>query len=89
MQHRLILIQGYNNLYVCMYVCMYVDIKECSEGNGGCDQECIELDGGFQCNCSEGYVLTYDLRTCSGTVYYPGHTYIHMLYPILSYCMIL
>ena len=71
---------------------MYVDIKECSEGNGGCDQECIELDGGFQCNCSEGYVLTYDLRTCSGTVYYPwSYIYTHasyILYPILSYCMI-
>ena len=43
------------------------DILECSEVNGGCEHSCEERNGGFQCTCFDGYVLTYDGRTCVGT----------------------
>jgi hypothetical protein len=41
-----------------------IDIPECSEVNGGCEHSCEERDGGFHCTCFDGYVLTYDGRTC-------------------------
>ena len=51
---------------IVFLVSVCVDIEECSESNGGCQQLCTELEGGFQCSCHDGFVLTYDNRTCSG-----------------------
>ncbi|VDK69664.1 unnamed protein product, partial [Cylicostephanus goldi] len=41
-----------------------LDINECSVGNGGCSQLCINLPGSFECQCKTGYIMTYDRRTC-------------------------
>lgn len=40
------------------------DINECDTGNGGCDQICINTDGGFSCTCDEGYTLDINGLNC-------------------------
>ncbi|KIH49108.1 EGF-like domain protein, partial [Ancylostoma duodenale] len=40
------------------------NINECSVGNGGCSQLCVNLPGSFECQCKPGYIMTYDRRTC-------------------------
>ena len=47
-----------------------VDINECNSNNGGCNQNCINENGSFHCECDIGYTLDDDgLRcTCTGSV---------------------
>ena len=41
------------------------DVNECEDNNGGCDQICMNLDGGFVCNCEDGYILSEkDDKSC-------------------------
>ncbi|PIO69604.1 EGF-like domain protein [Teladorsagia circumcincta] len=40
------------------------DINECSVGNAGCSQLCVNLPGSYECQCKSGYIMTYDGRTC-------------------------
>lgn len=41
------------------------DIDECAYTiNPVCSQKCINTVGGYQCGCTNGYVLRPDLRTC-------------------------
>ena len=42
------------------------DLNECSTGNGGCLQLCINSIGSYRCSCRPGFVLNSDNRTCSG-----------------------
>ena len=42
-----------------------VDMDECGEGNGMCDQLCENTDGGHSCYCRAGYhLLQADNKTC-------------------------
>ena len=42
-----------------------VDVDECAEASkGGCDQTCLNTQGGYQCECGHGYQLTPDNHTC-------------------------
>uniref|UniRef100_A0A158P8J0 Multiple epidermal growth factor-like domains protein 6 n=1 Tax=Angiostrongylus cantonensis TaxID=6313 RepID=A0A158P8J0_ANGCA len=41
-----------------------LDINECSVGNAGCSQLCVNLPGSYECQCKSGYTMTYDRRTC-------------------------
>lgn len=34
-----------------------IDINECSDKNGGCDQRCINSPGSYTCSCNVGYEL--------------------------------
>ena len=43
-----------------------LDINECSNNNGGCDQICINKNGFHVCSCNESFVLANDGRTCAG-----------------------
>ena len=45
------------------------DIGECLIGTHNCSQVCVELDGGFECACFDGYELNSDGVTCDGIVY--------------------
>ena len=49
-----------------LYTYIYIDIKECEIGTHNCSQQCIELDGGFECSCYPGYWLQADKITCEG-----------------------
>ena len=35
--------------------------------NGGCDTQCTNAEGSYECSCSEGYALMPDGRSCAGT----------------------
>lgn len=37
---------------------------ECQDS--GCDQQCEDVVGGYQCGCDEGYQLDSDLYNCKG-----------------------
>ena len=43
-----------------------IDLGECSTGTHNCSQECLELPGGFECDCFPGYELQEDEVTCEG-----------------------
>lgn len=40
------------------------DIDECREGNGGCEQRCVNFIGSYSCTCYHGYSLNADGRSC-------------------------
>lgn len=40
------------------------DINECSTNNGGCEQECRNLNGGHVCACRQGYRVAQDVKKC-------------------------
>ena len=43
-----------------------MEINECSLGTHNCQQQCVNENGGFRCECFDGYSLNADQRTCSG-----------------------
>ena len=59
------------------------DINECSLGSDGCSHTCNNTDGGYECDCPDGYVLyqhqgfnEYDVPQGVGeTGLQPGDTY--------------
>jgi len=40
------------------------DVDECRDSHGGCEHECVNSQGSYQCVCHEGYSLRPDRRTC-------------------------
>lgn len=40
------------------------DVDECSEGNGGCQQICVNMMGSYECRCREGFLLSDNQHTC-------------------------
>ena len=43
------------------------DINECVRDRGLCTfGECVNLDGGFECRCPDGFLLTDDGKSCIG-----------------------
>ena len=43
------------------------DVDECLEGTHNCSAECMNIPGGFLCECSSGYLLSEDGVSCIGT----------------------
>lgn len=43
-----------------------LDIDECMMGNYGCEDNCVNNDGGFMCSCNLGYILNDDGKICDG-----------------------
>ena len=41
------------------------DVNECSIGNGGCQQMCVNEPGTFMCSCFGGYLLNDDGVNCT------------------------
>ncbi|ESO10937.1 hypothetical protein HELRODRAFT_167450 [Helobdella robusta] len=41
-----------------------IDVNECSNNNGGCQQLCSNTFGSFSCSCSTGYRLSSDKMSC-------------------------
>ena len=52
-------------MIIILYI-NFVDINECVSTHG-CQQVCINTDGGFRCECRQGFQLNTDGSTCSGT----------------------
>ena len=46
-------------------VSLLADINECDTDNGGCEQGCVNQDGSFHCNCSDGYILSNNKLNCT------------------------
>lgn len=40
-------------------------IDHCAENNHGCEQLCVNTRESYVCQCSEGYIINEDLKTCS------------------------
>ena len=40
------------------------DVDECAEGNGGCQQSCVNMMGSYECRCWEGFFLSDNQHTC-------------------------
>ncbi|TNF25186.1 MAG: hypothetical protein EP329_23490 [Deltaproteobacteria bacterium] len=41
-----------------------LDVDECATSNGGCEQQCVNVDGSFSCACDAGYTLNADGVHC-------------------------
>ena len=44
----------------------FSDVDECELNIDGCEQGCVNTDGSFMCNCTDGYVLNEDGFACDG-----------------------
>jgi len=56
-------------LYIMHHISLPInhsDVEECLIDTHNCSQLCVELDGGFKCDCSDGYELGNDGITCEG-----------------------
>jgi len=42
------------------------DINECEQNTDGCEQDCTNFDGGYNCTCGSQYALATDLHNCLG-----------------------
>ena len=40
-------------------------MDECETSNGGCEHNCINNEGSYECSCRDGYVRNEDLVTCA------------------------
>ncbi len=51
------------------------DIDECLEGNGGCEDECENEKGDYECEChTPGYVVHPQYKhRCKGMYHTPGY----------------
>ena len=57
------------NSFIFMVVCLTTintDVNECSVLNGGCEHECTNLIGSYECSCNEGFALGDNERNCMG-----------------------
>ena len=47
---------------------MCADINECESNNGGCEQNCENNAGSYNCTCSNGYTLNNNGYNCTGKI---------------------
>ena len=55
--------------YFTLRSLLCLDVNECAVDNGGCDQNCTNFGGSYQCSCHTGH-LQADGFTCGPTM--PG-----------------
>ena len=44
----------------------FLDVNECEENNGGCEQQCVNKEGSHNCSCEGGFKLEKDGFKCTG-----------------------
>ena len=49
-----------------MLMAFFLDINECDTNNGGCEHNCTNVIGSYNCSCAVGWLLDEDLHGCSG-----------------------
>ncbi|XP_037942356.1 fibrillin-1-like [Teleopsis dalmanni] len=60
-----------------------LDVDECQEISGLCQQKCVNFWGGYRCSCNSGYELSSDNRTCNDV----DECEIHKVYkPCMGFC---
>ena len=47
-----------------IHVILPLDYDECSVGNGGCEQKCVNQVPGYECQCDSGFSLDSDNMSC-------------------------
>jgi len=52
--------------YINGCISMPTDINECEQNTDGCEQDCTNFDGGYNCTCGSQYALATDLHNCLG-----------------------
>ena len=55
-------------LYQWLIIFSFTDIDECLFANGGCEDQCLNFNGSFQCQCREDSFLENDGVSCRGKV---------------------
>lgn len=40
-------------------------VDHCAQQDHGCEQLCLNTEESFVCQCSEGFLINDDLKTCS------------------------
>ena len=45
-------------------MCSPADKDECSKDNGGCQQDCVNTFGSYECQCRSGFVLHDNKHDC-------------------------
>lgn len=53
-----------SSFFIIFCVFNPTDVDECSEGNGGCQQICVNMMGSYECRCREGFLLSDNQHTC-------------------------
>ena len=53
-------------LSILSCISLPTDINECEQNNAGCEQDCTNFDGGYNCSCRSRYALATDLHNCLG-----------------------
>ena len=61
---KVVILFFFSNEAIRRFSC--IDINECLENNGMCEDICINTEGSFYCQCSTGLALSADNRTCEG-----------------------
>ena len=54
-------------LFICLFICRVLDVNECADSNGGCNQKCVNIGGSYRCECNEGYTLSSNGECFTGT----------------------
>ena len=50
---------------------LFPEVDKCSTNNGGCDHDCVDTNGYYECQCSSGYRLSSDDKSCTGEIIGP------------------
>ncbi|XP_067614433.1 fibulin-1-like [Eurosta solidaginis] len=56
-------ISGFRKSEVNEKICL--DVNECQDISGLCQQKCVNYWGGYRCTCNDGYEVSTDNRTCN------------------------
>ena len=58
-----------NSCYSPLMYLLVSDINECSNGNGGCNHNCVNTAGSFHCECHPGFEFeSSEKKKCQGKI---------------------